>query len=257
MASFVEGRVRGQGAGSFPKESNAQEDTEQPGTPRGLPRAGQVQLLLDRQNGEGSSPFTLVASRRGAGFPVSSYLTLFGHWESDLVVLGSFRAFRCLSFTSSKWPGWALEVQEPMGLVSDGLWGPDLGGGMLQPSPGGGPRRRSPPGGALEEGNVQCAAAHICSLFIHSVWGAVLGDGCWIMSGLGLLPPSAGLLGTRCLVTACASVSEVCTSSEMTWKLQAFAKSLQQQELQDVREARGALARPTRETASPVASAGL
>lgn len=112
------------------------------GTPRGLPRGGGG----DRQKGEGSSPLTLVASRRGAsGFPVSSYMTLFGHWESNLVVLGSFRAFRCPSFTSSTWPGWALEVQEPMGLVSDG-------GGMLRPSPGGGHRRRSPPGGALEEG---------------------------------------------------------------------------------------------------------
>lgn len=30
-ASFAEGRVRGQGAGSFPEESSAQEDTEQPG----------------------------------------------------------------------------------------------------------------------------------------------------------------------------------------------------------------------------------
>lgn len=159
LASFVEGRVRGQGAGSFPKESSAQQDTERPGwgvwgwrqqslcwNPAWPPRAGQVQLLLDRQNGEGSSPFTLVASRQGAGFPVSSYLTLFGHWESDLVVLGSFRAFRCPSFTSSTWPGWALDVQEPVGLVSDGLWGPDLGGGMLRPSPGGGHRRRSPPG---------------------------------------------------------------------------------------------------------------
>ena len=85
LASFAEGRVGGHGAGPFPKEGSAQKDAEQHGrgvqgrkqqrlcwSPAWLPPGeGQVQLLLDREKGEGSSFSTLVASRWG--FRVSCF----------------------------------------------------------------------------------------------------------------------------------------------------------------------------------------
>ena len=93
------------------------------------------------------------------------------------MVLGSFRVFRCLSFTSSTWPGWTLEVQEPVGLVNGGLWGPDLGGGMLRPSPGEATR--------LED-NV-CAKLRTTSVSSSTLCGGtVLGDGYWIIFWSGI-----------------------------------------------------------------------
>lgn len=63
---------------------------------------------------------------------------------------------------------------------------------------------------------MQCIAAHICSLFIHSVWGAVLGDGCWIMFWSGT-PATINRAARNTLPGhPCESLSEVCTSFEMT-----------------------------------------
>ena len=120
------------------------------------------------------------------------------------MVLGSFRVFRCLSFTSSTWPGWTLEVQGPMGLVNSGHWGPARGRPLG--------RRR------------MCVRsfAHLQSLHPLRVGGTILGDGCWVMlwSGISAIINRAA---RSTLPGRHVSVSEVCTSSERTEKFQACA----------------------------------